>query len=261
MKLLALESSTTRCSVALLIDGALSFREAEADARNSEVLLPMVRRLLSDAGVGVTGLDGIAFGAGPGAFTGLRVACGAAQGLAFGADLPLVAVGTLEILAEGLHAHRPPVRASAIEAGTGVSGADAGRQSQLAMPGRARRVLVGMDARMGECYWGEAQHVDADWILLAGPLLCRPDQVPIPEGLDWEGVGDAFALFGAQLEARLGVRYPQEPWGTAQPEAAALVRLATVRFARGQTMAPEHAQPVYVRYKVALTRQERGVGP
>ncbi|MGH8841670.1 MAG: tRNA (adenosine(37)-N6)-threonylcarbamoyltransferase complex dimerization subunit type 1 TsaB [Advenella sp.] len=96
MKILAFDTSTEYCSIALLLDGELLSREVLAERRHSELILPMLQRMLEEAGLTLTQLDGIAFGAGPGSFTGLRIACGVAQGLAFGAGLPVAGICTLE---------------------------------------------------------------------------------------------------------------------------------------------------------------------
>ena len=106
MNILALESSTELCSVALWRDGSIAAREAADGQRNSEALLPLVDALLAAEGIARGDLDGIAFGSGPGAFTGLRVACGVAQGIAFGGDLPVAGVVTLCALAEAVQAPR-----------------------------------------------------------------------------------------------------------------------------------------------------------
>lgn len=100
LKILAFDTSTEYCSIALLLDGELLSREVLAERRHSELLLPMLQRVLEETGLTLTQLDGIAFGAGPGSFTGLRIACGVAQGLAFGADLPVTGICTLEALAQ-----------------------------------------------------------------------------------------------------------------------------------------------------------------
>jgi tRNA threonylcarbamoyladenosine biosynthesis protein TsaB len=189
-----------------------------------------VTRLLGEAGVSLGSLDAIAFGAGPGAFTGLRVACGVAQGLAFGADLPVVAVGTLEALAE---THFAP----------GANGPD--------------RVVAALDARMHECYWAELQRHGADWRLLRGPVLCAPAAVPLPAGAGWTGIGDAFAVFAEALATRLGDRVVLAAEVARYPEAAGVARLGALRWRAGAALPPEHAHPLYVRDKVALTAAER----
>jgi tRNA threonylcarbamoyladenosine biosynthesis protein TsaB len=240
MKLLALECATRQCSVALWLDGQTTLRVAAPDARNSDVLLPMARALLAEAGLSLQALDAVAFGAGPGAFTGLRVACGVAQGLAFGADLPVLPVGTLEVLAESL---RDLV---AVAVGT--------QREPL-------RVLAALDARMGECYWSELLEQGEDWHVIRGPLLAAPDRIPLPESAGSLGVGDAFVVHEAALAARLGSSVRLLAGYTQLPDAAALARLASVRWQAGAAIAPDFAQPIYVRDRVALTTAERAAGP
>jgi len=127
-----------------LIDSALTYREVHAGQTHSQLLLPMCQDLLAEAGLGLAQLDGIAFGAGPGSFTGLRIACAVAQGLAFGADVPVLGVGTLLALAE-------------------ASG--------------AARVIACLDARMGEVYHAAYRREVGDWMTESGPQLCAPQQV------------------------------------------------------------------------------------
>lgn len=237
MQVLALESSSRVCSVALHTPGGVRALSAPDTARNSEVLLPMVRSLLAEAGIALGDLDGIAFGAGPGAFTGIRVACGAAQGLAFGADLPVVGVSSLDLLAEAVRAHDP----------------------------QATHVLAALDARMGEVYWAALhwQPADADWLCAGGPLLARPEAVPLPaaHSAPWQTAGEAFTVYSGALHARLAtVAWRQPEDMPALPDARALAVLGARRLARGLGVAAEHAQPLYVRDKVALTTLERAQG-
>jgi len=230
-RLLALDSATQQCSVALWVDGAVLQRVSDEGGRNSDVMLPMVRAVLAEAGIALASLDAVAFGAGPGAFTGLRVACGVAQGLALGADLAVIPIGTLEALAE-----------TACPSGT---------------PADSPRVLAALDARMDECYWAELVRAGADWTVQRGPLLSPPDQVPLPPGLGWIGVGDGFGRFATGLAARLQEACAVDTARVLLPEAQGVLRLAVWRWARGGTIAPEDAHPVYVRDKVALTSEER----
>lgn len=230
-RILALESSTTQCSVALLCGDELVQRIAPGGARNSEFMLPLVQALLAESGTGLRQLDALAFGAGPGAFTGLRVACGVAQGLAFGAGLPVLPVGTLEALAE--------------------------TQAPVTRQPAGQRLLAALDARMQQCYWAELRSDGVRWRIAHGPLLAAPDQVPQPVGADWLAAGDGFSLFAAALDQRLGAVFRRVQDCARQPEAAAVARLAAVDWSAGLAVAPEAAQPVYVRDKVALTTRER----
>lgn len=222
--ILALETSTEHCSVALLRhDGSVSERTVAASAGHSERLLPMVQALLAEAGLGLADLDAIAYGAGPGAFTGLRLACGVAQGLAFGTGLPVIGVGSLEALAW-------------------ASGQP--------------RVYACVDARMNEVYFA-AYRIDGlqvETALEAG--VAAASAAGIPEGEGWHGCGSGFASYADDLQARLTGRLSGADAG-AVPAAASVARLAAARLAAGAGQDAFHAQPAYVRQKVALTTAER----
>ncbi len=256
MRVLALESASRLCSVALMIDGRVEWRLAADDARNSEVLLPLARALLAEADVALSSLDGIAFGAGPGAFTGLRVACGVAQGLAFGADLPVVGVGSLDLIAESVRSAVVPT-AEVPDLAAPVAGAATGATAAADAGAAPLRVLSALDARMGEVYWATLEAAGPDWRTLAGPALCRPEAVPVPTGQGWLGAGEAFVLFREVLEAQLTGHCVWVASADLLPRADRLARLGQHRLAHGQGMAPEHAHPIYVRDKVAQTEQER----
>lgn len=223
MRFVALDSSTEWCSAALFCDGEIAALERPAEHRHGELLLPMVERLLARAGLDTSALDGVAFGAGPGSFTGLRIACGLAQGLAFARSLPVVAVSSLEALAES-------------------AGAD--------------RVLACLDARMHEVYCAAYARGDAGWETVREAACLPPAEVDtLPEG-DWVGAGSGFAVHRAALTARLGAALKQL-LPDLRPNAYAIARLAAARFARGEGVDAAQALPQYLRDKVALTRAER----
>jgi tRNA threonylcarbamoyladenosine biosynthesis protein TsaB len=234
MKLLALECATERCSTALWINGELfEMHQDGGQQRNSETLLPMVTTLMKQADLRLQDLDVIAFGSGPGAFTGLRVACGVAQGLAFGAGLPVIAIGTMEIMAEGMRMHLG---------------------SQL----EPMHCLAVLDARMGEVYFAELIEEGADWRVLDGPELGRPEIVLADQSAQTlYGVGNGFQLYPDLLVQRLGSGLHWVQACLQVPDAIPLARLAADRFQRLGGVAPEQAQPLYVRDKVALTSAER----
>jgi tRNA threonylcarbamoyladenosine biosynthesis protein TsaB len=222
MRLLAFETATRRLSVALWQDGESIERAAELPNGGSERLLPWVHELLAEAGLTLAQIDGIAFGAGPGGFTGLRLACGVAQGLAWGLDLPVMPISTLEA---------------------------------LALASGEREVWACLDARMNEVY-GAAYTVDGDCLTeLMAPVCMPPAVAPAPTFAGGWGVGDGFAAYGDLLLARKpdlqGLR------AEVLPTAAAVLRLAAPAFARGAAVAAALAQPIYVRDKVALTTAER----
>jgi tRNA threonylcarbamoyladenosine biosynthesis protein TsaB len=222
VKFLAFEASTRRLSVALWNDGELAERSADMPNGGSELLLPWANELLAEAGLGLKRLDGIAFGAGPGGFTGLRLACGVAQGLAFGLELPVVPVGTLAALA--------------LSRGDG-------------------KVLACLDARMHEVYVA-AYRVAGDLVEeVMAPKVGAGETAPLPDGSGWYGVGDGFAAWGETLRRRMGVRLSGDD-PCAYPQATAVARLAAPLLARGGVDAAQ-AVPLYVRDKVALTTAER----
>jgi tRNA threonylcarbamoyladenosine biosynthesis protein TsaB len=224
MKLLALESSCERASVALHLNGEMREHWLDGHANHSEHVLAVVRALLAEAGLGVGALDAVAFGSGPGAFTGLRLACGVAQGLALGAGLGVIPVCSLAALA-----------------------------LQSPLP----RVLVATDARMGEiyhaCYRVEGGVDGERAVELAAPVCCAPAALPPPEG-ECFGLGSAFAAYPAEL---LAVRAALSGCdAAATPSAAAVARLAASVGEAGR-VPPERAAPLYVRNKVAFTTAER----
>jgi tRNA threonylcarbamoyladenosine biosynthesis protein TsaB len=223
VKLLAIETSTRLLSVALYCDGALTERVREHANGGSELILPWVRELLSAADISLNALDGIAFGAGPGGFTGLRLACGVAQGLAFGADLPVVAVGSLEA---------------------------------LALASGASRVYACLDARMNEVYSAAYQMMDGVPQEALAPAVTPPAAAPVPPGSGWTGCGDGFASYAEILQARLGASIDLVRRDVL-PTATAVARLAVPRLARGEGQDPSQAAPFYVRDKVAFTTAER----
>ncbi len=223
MILLALESSTELCSAALWRDGQVHAREADTGSRNSEVLLPMVDALLAAHGVRRGDLTGVAFGAGPGAFTGVRIACGVAQGIAFGGNLKVVGIVTLQA---------------------------------LAVAAQAPRIICCLDARMGEIYHAAYENDGDGWREICAPGLCKPEAAPALPGDGWRGCGSGFAAFAEPLRQRYGAQLAGVIDGVV-PHAREVALLAAPVFARGDAIAPELAAPLYVRNKVALPVSER----
>jgi tRNA threonylcarbamoyladenosine biosynthesis protein TsaB len=223
MNLLAIETATDSLSLAVLAGGRVHETTLAAGQRQAELILGEIERLLARAGVTVRGLDGIAYGAGPGSFTGLRIACGVAQGIAAARRLPVLGVSTLAAIAE-------------------ASG--------------AARVVACLDARMGEVYHaaferrGHALHE----VIASG--LHRPELVPLPPGAGWTGCGAGFAAHGDALVARLGGCLTAVRPDVA-PSAPAVLSLAAPRFAAGEGGDPAAAVPVYLRDRVALKTAER----
>jgi len=170
VKLLAIETATDACSAALSIDGELRERFEIAPRAHTERILPMIDELMAEAGMTISQVDAMAFGCGPGAFTGVRIAVGVTQGIAFAADLPVVPVSTLAALAQG-------------------AGGD--------------RVLAALDARMDEVYWGAYQRNVAGLMEGVGEeCVSPPDDVPCPPGNDWQGAGAGWMVYETRLSAR-----------------------------------------------------------
>ena len=232
MRLVAIETSTEYCSCALLIDGHVVEHHVLAGQSHSDLLLPAVKRLMDEAGLAFSALDAIAFGAGPGSFTGLRIACGVAQGLAFAHNLPVVPVVSLESLAEQEH---------------DKSGADA--------------VITAFDARMGELYLAAYQREVGEaegWHTVIAPQLVTAPvidtRLPGLPAAAWHGAGSGFGSHGAVLTARY---VPVQVDAQCVPRAAAIATLAARKFARGETVPADHAAPLYLRDKVALDVREQ----
>jgi len=184
MRILGLETATHRLSVALWRDGEVIERSAWQPDGSSEWLLPAVQVLLAEAGCGLRQLDGIAFGAGPGSFTGLRLAAGCAQGLAFGLELPVTGVGTL---------------------------------AALALASGEQKVFACLDARMNEVY---SAAYDGGVEVLP-PAVTPPADVPLPAGEGWSGCGDGFACYPVQLPVFARVRADVAPTAAAVVQLAA----------------------------------------
>jgi len=222
-KVLAFDTSTTYCSVALHLDGNIFQDETEAGRRHSELLLPMTQSVLNDAGLELTDLDGIAFGAGPGSFTGLRIACGVAQGLAFATDLPIIGIGTLEAIAE--------------------------QQTH-------DRVIVAMDARMGEIYHAAFVKKEHHWQIVSEPVLCQPQHAPVLSGSQWIGCGSGFDCYEQILSEYYGSDLLDIRHGC-YPHAREIAQLAVARNINDFHTDPALASPLYIRNKVALKESER----
>src|SRR6267143_6478695 len=163
MKFAAFETSSEWCSVAISVRGEIIALERRAGHRHSELALPMLQELLGNAGLRVAELQAVAFGAGPGSFTGLRIACGLAQGLAFARGLPVIGISSLEALAE--------------ESG-------------------ATRVVACLDARMREVYYAALEKRGARWEEVIAAMCVAPGSAPRPAGEGWVGCGNGFAVYG-----------------------------------------------------------------
>ena len=225
MKLLAIETATEACSVALWSDGQVIERFEIAPRRHAELVLPWCDALLAEAGVSRAQLDAIAVGRGPGAFTGVRLAIAVAQGMALGLDRPLVPISTLQVLAAG---------ASAKD---------------------GEHVLAAIDARMHEVYWASYRLHDSVPQETSQEAVVAPASVHV-DGTDWHGIGTGFSANDSELATRLASQLATID-AAALPHAADLARLAVAAFARGGAVSPDLVEPAYLRNNVALTLAEQ----
>lgn len=221
LKLLAIDTSTEACSAALVIDRAILTKFELAPRRHAQLILPMVDQLLGEAGLSVRELEGLAFGRGPGSFTGIRIAASLIQGIALGADLPVAPISSLAALAQGIF-------------------------SATQQP----HVLVAIDARIGEVYWG-AYQADDHGIMrpVQSECVCSPASAPLPTHARWFGGGTGWGIYADLLGQRLGGRL----LGVAPdcyPHAREVAILGIDAFSRGSVVEAEQALPVYLREKV-----------
>ncbi|WP_313455959.1 tRNA (adenosine(37)-N6)-threonylcarbamoyltransferase complex dimerization subunit type 1 TsaB [Pseudomonas sp.] len=219
--LLALDTATEACSVALLHDGKVTSHYEVIPRMHAQKLLPMIKQLLADAGVPLSAVDAIAFGRGPGAFTGVRIAIGVVQGLAFALERPVLPVSNLAALAQGaLREHG------------------------------AQQVAAAIDARMDEVYWGCYQANGGEMRLQGREAVLPPEQVALPAGCsgEWFGAGTGWSY-----AERLAVQATTSN-ATALPHALDILSLAGFAWARGEAIVAEQAQPVYLRDNVATPK-------
>jgi len=226
VNLLALDTSTEYLSLALMKGGEIFTFDLNAGQTHSQIILPQLQALLDAADIQLKDLQGITFGAGPGSFTGVRIAAGVAQGLGFGANLPVVSICTLLALAE-------------------ASGAE--------------KVIACLDARMGEVYHAAYERVTGEWQVVIEPGLYKPEAVPAIEGLGWTGAGSGWQTYAEQLGAVYAAQL-QEVQPQLLPTASALLRLAQPVFIRGEAKPASEAIPIYIRNRVALKTVEREQG-
>ncbi len=223
--ILAIETSAELASCALLVGDRVSVRSTPGVRSHSQSVLPMVQELLSEAGIALADCDAVAFGAGPGSFTGVRTACGVAQGLAYGAKLPVLPLVTLEAMAE------------ACRAATG-----------------AGDVLAVLDARMGEVYWAQYRFLDGGWSEVVAPTLSAPQDVAPLAADRLQACGNGFAEYA---DAFADKPFAQTALPDIVPHARELALLARAGLAAGQGVPAAQAQPIYLRNKVAYTSAER----
>jgi len=222
--IIAIETSSEAASVALLRGDTVISRASSGVRTHSQSVLPMIQELLAEAGITLKDCNAVAFGAGPGSFTGVRTACGVAQGLAFGASLPVVPVVTLDAMALACHQQHG-----------------------------AADVLAVLDARMGEVYWAQYRF---DSALGAAPVVVQPAVLSAPAGVQAQGTpvfcGNGLAAYAEVFADRFA-----DGFATIMPHAEQIARLAAIELAAGRTVTAADAQPLYLRNKVAYTQAER----
>lgn len=226
MNLLAFDTSTEYLSIALLKDMQIFRFDTLAHQAHSKMILPQIQSLLNQAQVQLADLHGIAFGAGPGSFTGVRIAAGVAQGLAFGHQLPVVDICTLLALAE-------------------ASGHN--------------QVIACLDARMGEVYYAAYQKVLDVWQVVEHPNVYKPHQVPNLQGDGWVGAGSGWQTYTDVLNHQYHGQL-QSVLPSLLPTAASIITLAQPVFLSGHAKSAMLAMPMYVRNRVALKTTERMQG-
>jgi tRNA threonylcarbamoyladenosine biosynthesis protein TsaB len=219
--LLALDTATEACSVALLHDGKVLSHYEVIPRLHAQKLLPMIKELLAEAGIGLSALDAIAFGRGPGAFTGVRIAIGVVQGLAFGLDRPVLPVSNLAVLAQRAFREQ------------GV-----------------RQVAAAIDARMDEVYWGCYAETAGEMRLIGHEAVMAPESaiLPVDASGDWFGAGTGWGYAD-----RIPVAVSAQD-ASLLPHAQDLLALGTFAWHRGEAIVADDAQPVYLRDKVATPK-------
>ncbi len=234
MKILALETATEACSAALYCDGEIVSRYELAPRRHTQIILPMLDSVLDEAGISKQALDAIAFGRGPGAFTGLRIAVGIAQGLALALDKPVLPISSLAAMSQQV-----------LDATINLStAADV-------------HYIPAIDARMGEVYWGCYQNIDGEVSLIDEEKISKPEVIG---GLDKQG---GFC-FGSGWQAY----YPELMTSDSSeittaindvfPSAQSIAKLAASAYSRGEVIDAADAEPVYLRNDVAKKKAEQG---
>lgn len=236
MKMLAIETSTEACSVAVWSDGEILERFEIAPRRHTDLVLPWAGELLAEAGLVKSQLDAIAVGRGPGAFTGVRLAVALVQGMALALDKPVLPISTLAALALS---------------------ANIDTNSKEQASGNDDRILAAIDARMGELYLGLFRR-DAENLIvsLADEWMAAPSSPKVKAGGPLAGVGSGFSADGGSLVAALGDTL-RSHYAQALPRAANVCRLAALAFDRGEAIAADLLEPAYLRNKVALTLSEQ----
>jgi len=227
MKILAIETATEACSAALLIDNEIIGRYKVAPREHGHLILPMVDELLTESGCVLQQMDALAFGRGPGSFTGVRMATGVIQGLSFAADLPVAPVSTLAALAQ-----------------------------QTVSNCEGKKIYAALDARMAEVYWCEYTVEGGKLVRVSDEAVIAPSKIIVKEGFDAVGIGHGWATYGDELTACVNA-HTLSVIEAALPRAEEVARLATDVVLKGQTVTAENALPVYLRDNVAKKKAQQ----
>ena len=250
-KWLAIETSTDILSLAIASTQGDSSEvwthTSQGGAQSSQLVLPEIVRLMDGAQIGFTDLTAVVFGKGPGSFTGLRTACSVAQGLAFGAGVPVLPIDTLLAVAED-------ARDQSLQQQQQQKQHQTQHHQIEQLPEQTQRFFVAMDARMDQVYTA-AYEWRSEWQCVQAPSVQSPEDICLPtewKDLDFTTVGNAWDAFATRWSTTLSVKHMH-----ATPTAQALLRLAPIAFEQGLAVLPEQALPIYIRDKVAQTTQER----
>jgi len=228
MKILSIDTSTEACSAALVADEEILERFEIAPSKHSGLILPMIDSLLNEADFKVSQMDAIGFSCGPGSFTGLRIAAGVVQGIAVGADLPVIPVSTLAALAQYAFEEK-----------------------------NALNIIATLDARMNEVYWGMFRYDNQGQIIHAGKeVVCLPEQVTVPDEDEWFGVGPGWTRYADEMSKGAGNKHLS--WEkNVYPHARYIASIAANDFVQGKLVSPEQAVPVYLRNNVATVKAKK----
>lgn len=229
MKILAIETATDACSAAVYLDGQIHSVFAIAPRQHTQLILAQIDTVLAEAGVKLKDMDALAFGCGPGAFTGLRIAAGVTQGLALAADIPAIAISSLAAMAQRAYEKY-----------------------------QCEKMYVGLDARMQQVYWGE-YHIQAGYSVLQGQeQLITPHEFELTQSAapDFVGIGSAWQVYEAALQRHIQIESHQT-FQTIYPSAEYIASLAAAQYNKTHYLYAGEIQPVYLRNKVAQTLIER----
>jgi len=227
MKILAIDTSTEACSAALLIDGEISQRYQVAPRQHAELILGMCDELLSEKNIKLNELDAIAFDRGPGAFTGVRIATGVVQGIAFAHELPVIAVSSLAAIA--FEAFRTE---------------------------KTTHVMAAIDARMDEVYWACYECSEQGVKEVVNEQVCKPEQVMLPNSDLWFGLGSGWDTYQQTL-SNTARDFVNKIDGSVFPQAKAIAVLAEIAYQRGEALPASQALPVYLRDNVAKKKSQQ----